>query len=171
MCWYVMQVFTGREKETVGMCRSRTEAGTIKEIFVPEYEYMKKYSGQWHRETGVLFPGYIFVRTEEIDALRQMIKRIPEYTKLLDADGEILPMSQADRMLMVAMLDERRVFRMSEGYIEGDRIRVTSGPLKGREGWIRKIDRHKRRAILDIDMLGRTIRTTAGLEIVSKKNP
>lgn len=37
------------------------------------------------------------------------------------------------------------------------------------EGFIRRIDRHKRKAWLDIDMLGRTMRIEAGLEIIEKK--
>lgn len=169
MCWYVMQVFTGNEKKTADMCRSKSDAGTTYEIFVPEYEYMKKYQGAWHRQTGVLFPGYVFIQSADIQGFREVMKGVPEYTKLLCSEGDILPMSLEDRALLEQMLDERKIFKMSEGYIEGDKIRVTTGPLAGKEGWIRKIDRHKRRAILDVEMFGKIIRTEAGLEIVRKE--
>ena len=43
------------------------------------------------------------------------------------------------------------------------------GPLVGREGWIRKINRRKRTAYLEIDMFGRTIQTKIGLGIVRKR--
>ena len=58
---------------------------------------------------------------------------------------------------------------MSEGYIEGDKVRVTAGPLCGLEGLIKKIDRHKRTACLEFDMFGQTVSTSVGLEITEKR--
>lgn len=61
-----------------------------------------------------------------------------------------------------------RVIEMSSGVIEHDRVIVNTGPLQGLEGSIRKIDRHKRLACLEIQMLGRVKTIVVGLEIVSK---
>lgn len=58
---------------------------------------------------------------------------------------------------------------MSEGIIEGDRVVVTRGPLKGREASITRIDRHKRLAWVDMDVFGRSKSIRVGLEIVSKR--
>ena len=60
-------------------------------------------------------------------------------------------------------------FDLSTGYIEGDKIVITSGPLKGMEGLIRKIDRHKRKAYLKLSFFDREIMTSVGLEITEKK--
>ena len=57
---------------------------------------------------------------------------------------------------------------MSEGIIEGDRVIVTKGPLKGKEAMIRKIDRHKRKVWLEMKMFGKIQKVEAGLEIVAK---
>ena len=40
--------------------------------------------------------------------------------------------------------------------------------LQGMEGAIRKIDRHKRIAVLSLDMFGRTVDMKVGLEIIEK---
>ena len=58
---------------------------------------------------------------------------------------------------------------MSEGLIEGDCVTVISGPLKGREASIVRIDRHKRLAWVDVSMFGRHKMIRVGLEIVSKR--
>ena len=63
---------------------------------------------------------------------------------------------------------EEQVVRMSEGIIEGEKVHVTDGPLQGMEGYIRKIDRHKRKAYLEISMFGRIQSVQIGLEIVKK---
>ena len=61
------------------------------------------------------------------------------------------------------------LMEMSEGVIEGDCVMVIRGPLKGHEARITRIDRHKRLAWVDMDMLGRHKAIRVGLEIVSKK--
>ena len=57
---------------------------------------------------------------------------------------------------------------MSEGIIEQSVIKVYSGPLVGKEKYIRKIDRHKRRAMLEMPMFGEMRKMQVGLEIVAK---
>ena len=57
----------------------------------------------------------------------------------------------------------------SIGYIEGDRIIITGGPLVGREGGIKKINRHHRVAQIEIDMFGQKQVVDVALEIVEKK--
>jgi transcriptional antiterminator NusG len=63
---------------------------------------------------------------------------------------------------------EKQIVEMSTGIIEGSKVIVESGPLKGREGLIKKIDRHKRKAYLELDMFGRSQRVEVGLEITMK---
>lgn len=53
--------------------------------------------------------------------------------------------------------------------IENDRVQIVSGPLTGMEGSIRRIDRHKRIAHLEIEMFGRTVEMKVGLEIIKKE--
>ena len=50
-----------------------------------------------------------------------------------------------------SVLDEAHVLRASEGRIEGGVLQVERGPLRGCEGRVRKIDRHKRMAYLRFD--------------------
>ncbi len=57
---------------------------------------------------------------------------------------------------------------MSYGFIKGDVIHVTSGPLQEQEGQIVKIDRHRRVAYVDVKLFDRITRIQVGLEIISK---
>ena len=57
---------------------------------------------------------------------------------------------------------------VSVGIIENSVTKILSGPLKGKEGLIRKIDRHKRKAWLEVEMFGRKQEIQVGLEIVAK---
>lgn len=57
---------------------------------------------------------------------------------------------------------------MSTGIIENDQVRILTGPLQGMEGYIRKINRHKRKAWVSIEMFGRSVDMEVGLEIIKK---
>ena len=90
---------------------------------------------------------------------------------LASAGDEFLPLSDEEIDWIRALAaPETHVVEMSEGFIEGDKVVVTSGPLRGREAQISKIDRHKRLAWLDMRMLGRNKSIKVGLEIVSKRS-
>lgn len=57
----------------------------------------------------------------------------------------------------------------SSGVMEGDEIVILNGPLMNQTGLIKKLDRHKRLAYLEIEILGRVKTVKVGLEIVRKK--
>ena len=49
-----------------------------------------------------------------------------------------------------------------------DKIIINEGPLIGLEGLITKIDRQKRIAYVNVELLGKLTRVQVGLEIISK---
>lgn len=63
-------------------------------------------------------------------------------------------------------MDSQYIVKHSSGIIEGDRIKIIDGPLKGLESSIVRIDRHKRLAYLNNVLLGRQIKIS--LEILKK---
>ena len=55
----------------------------------------------------------------------------------------------------------------STGFIQGEQIFITEGPLQGKERQIIRIDRHKRIAYLQLSMFNKETTTKVGLETVS----
>ena len=76
---------------------------------------------------------------------------------------------QEEVELLMRIGTDKQLVEMSSGIIENDRVRILSGPLMGMEGNIRRIDRHKRIAYLEIEMFGRTVEMKVGLEIIRKE--
>lgn len=171
--WYVAQVVGGREESTLEQCRKLVDSDVLKECFAPEAEYPWKTKDGWQVRKKLLFPGYLFYVTADVDELYDQLARVPAVTKLLGNGAKgvkrvFFPLTDDERDWFLAFTDRKRVVRMSEGYIEGDTVKVTSGPLCGREASIRKIDRHKRRAYIDVSLFGRTVPASVGLEILWK---
>lgn len=76
---------------------------------------------------------------------------------------------QEEVELLMRIGTDKQLVEMSSGIIENDRVRILSDPLMGMEGNIRRIDRHKRIAYLEIEMFGRTVEMKVGLEIIRKE--
>lgn len=143
----------------------------VRECFVPKYEVMINFRGEWVRRTKALFPGYLIVVTSDVDRLDQMLRRVPAFTKLLGNDDGFIPLEAQEIDWISAFTQKgRRVVEMSEGVQEGDEITILKGPLMGHVGWIKSVNRRKRLAYLEIQMFGRTITTKVGLNLVRKKS-
>lgn len=167
--WYVIQVSTGKEEHILKMIKKYEAQEYLEECFIPKYERRRKYLGQWHQEEAILFPGYIFIISEEVEALYLALKQIPQLTKLLGVGEKWTPMSEEDIAIIETLSGKERLVKYSEGYIVGSKVTVTSGPLMGMEAMIRKIDRHKRMAWMEIEIFGRKTEIQAGLEIIRKE--
>lgn len=165
---YVVQTVGGKEKHVSDLI-SRKLDNVVNECFVPCSEVAKRYGGAWHRIERAMFPGYVFVQTDDPDGLEQGLHSITALTKVLGYEGRRAPLTDDEvAWLNTVAGKEGHVARMSEGVIEGGTIKVLSGPLQGYEGSIQKVDRHKRLAYVEIQMLGRKTVVKLGLEIVSK---
>ena len=167
--WYVVQVNTGHEVQAKQLIDRFADGQGLKECFVPQYETMKHFRGEWRPYKAPLFPGYLIVISNDVEALERDLRKVPTFTRLLGNDDMFIPLAPADQSWIEEFTESNhRVVSVSEGIIEGDEITITSGPLMHHTGWIRKIDRHKRLAYLEIQMFGRTITTKVGLNLVRK---
>ena len=167
--WYVLQVRTGTEESIRLQCRNNIPKAALERCFIPYYEEKKRIRGEWTIQKKVLFPGYVFVVTEDLNHLYDSLKTVIGLTKLIGTGKEIVPLTEVEKDFLLGFGGEEQVVKMSEGIIEGTKIIVTQGPLMGKEGYIKKVDRHKRKARLELEMFGRMQEVVVGLEIVEKR--
>lgn len=129
----------------------------------------RKVRGVWEQAESLLLPGYIIAVTREPVALYERLREVREFTKLLRMGGSFCPLAEEDRAWMAMFTNEGdRVIPMSMGVMEGDRVVVFRGPLKGREACIVSVNRRKSLAFIELDMCGRRVTTRIGLGIVRK---
>lgn len=167
--WYVVQVRTGTEEDIQKQCEKLISEETLERSFIPYCEQMKRYHGKWHKETKILFPGYIFLVSPDKEKLFFQLKKVMGLTKLIGTGDEVVPLTEEEIHFLLEFGKDEQIVEMSEGIIENDQVIITRGPLKGHEGLIKKIDRHKRKAYLEMEMFGRKLETQVGLEVVVKR--
>ncbi len=168
--WYVIQVKTGEENAALESIKLKVDSSLYKTAFIPYYEKKRKVQGEWKTLKHKLFPGYVIIDTEEekLENVYEELKNIPKLTKLLSVGDKITPVTYEEEEFFKGLMDEDYMVRFSKGYIVGDEVNITEGALKNSIGRIKKIDRHKRIAKLQVKFCGRDTEIEVGLEIIEK---
>ena len=73
---YAIQVASGQEAKVEELIRRFIDESMIGEIFVPRFESMRRWKGEWHKRTERLTPGYLYVETSDAEKLALQLRRI-----------------------------------------------------------------------------------------------
>lgn len=172
MDWYVLFVRTGYEHMVERLLKKCMDSSTFMP-FIPLHEKIFKISGSVKKEVKPLFPGYMFIESEaggqefikSVNAFRYFSCDIIRTLKYSDTE---IAMRESERQMLLSLCNGNHCIEASSGIIEGDRIHVTDGPLKGWESIVRKVDRHKRQTWIEIEFMGEKRLVSVALEIVKK---
>lgn len=174
--WYVIQVQTGREQMMCQLIqRVCNEADVMRplddhlvdEVFTPSYKTRHKFHGEWQDVTKLLLPGYVIAVTSHPEELHALLRTVPDFTRVLTVGETFVPLLDEERQWMDEFTTKGdRVVEMSMAVMEGDRFVVTEGPLKGREGMVTRVNRHKCLATIEMHIGNVRVQTTVGLGIV-----
>lgn len=156
-------------------CRTGTEKALLRQLreTLPEAEVLlplrllqERRGGTWTEQERPLIPGYIFIFTKEnipslpVGGLRNVYK-ILEYP-----DGE-RKLRGGDYAYALWLHRHNGVIGTSLAVSEGDSVRVTEGALADGVGKIRRLDRHKRRALVEFDFYGKKQTISLSVEDLS----
>ena len=172
MFWYILFVRTGNEYQVEQLLKKRLDGDMFKP-FVPIHESLFKSVGTIKKEIKPLFPSYVFVESElsSQEFLKNTSNLIYTSSNIISllrySDAEIA-MRESERQMLLSLCNDEYCIESSSGIIEKDRIIITDGPLKGRESIVKKVDRHKRQAYIEIDFLGETRLIGVAIELVKK---
>lgn len=167
--WYVIQVQAGKEESIKKQCEAEIEKSILERCFIPYREIKRKIRDKWTIKEYILFPGYIFAITDHLEELQvELQNKVTGFTKLIGFGNEIIPLTEEEISFLQKIGGNKQIVGFSKGFITGDKVIVFDGPLIGMEGYIKKIDRHKRKAWIEVDLFGRVQKAEVGLEIVKK---
>lgn len=156
--WYLLKCPEENEREYVERCQKLPETENAQDIICFQYQRMFRYGGGWHLETRRLLPGCIFLSEAKAAGMKEEVEE--------DARVSLVPCKVNS---LKSLCSQENLIGISRGIIKDGIPMVDSGPLKGREYLIRKIDRHKRTAQLEIPFADTDTRITVGLEIYEKQ--
>lgn len=168
--YYVIWTLTGKENIVRDEILAQIGQENKEKIHILTRERRQKYRGEWQIRKEKLFPGYLFMDLEasQVEPVRQAFRRVTEHAKVLKTGDELFPIHEEEEQLLRRLTGDTTNVAVSVGVIVGDKIIVKEGPLIGMEGMIKRIDRHKRMAVLEVELFNRVSEVKVGLEIVEK---
>ena len=164
----MIHTMSGLEQKCKQQCQQYIDQTAYREMFIPMYKTKKHFKQEWHEVAKPLFPGYLFVDTDDIDTVITGLKKIRQYTKVLKDGDTVSPIRKDEQDFLALMMDADHIVQYSEGFLIGDEVYITSGPLKKVQGWIRTVDRHRRIAKMDVPIFGRATPIEVGLGTIAR---
>ncbi len=147
--WYAAYTCANHEKRVAEQLEGRTV-----EYFLPLYKSVRRWKDRRVELQLPLFPGYVFVRLPLRDRLR--VLEVPSVARLVGFNGT------------PTALDDEEVERLRRALAHGvraephpflkvgRRVRITAGPLAGREGILVR-RKGNLRVVLSVDLIQRSI--------------
>lgn len=166
--WFVLHCPKGNETEIVHSCKQHIPQDILTDAFTLTYRCLKKRQGVWQQESMPLFPEYVFLESQEEASLSKALERFRTVVHVLEDADKLSSVCPGEEEMLKTLCSSSHEIKLSRGYIRGSETHVTEGPLQGYEKLIKKIDRHRRLAWLELPILGDARRVKAGLEIYEK---
>ena len=190
MNYFVVQVMTGAEERYLKLAERslETESASWTHLFEPAEAAnpasLPQEPGRllWPRrrltiiKRGIrkqvlapIFPGYLFYEAEAVSAgAFHLLKRNSGFVKFLKDNHNIQPLSGPDRELLLHFISFGEIVDRSKVYLDANRrVRVASGPLKGLEGRIVKVDKRKGRAKVRLSLYENSFLIDFGFDLLS----
>ena len=148
-CWYAAYTRSRHEKTVAEQLR-----GKGIETFLPLYRTVRRWRNGDHWVELPLFPGYAFARFALADRLP--VLKVPGVVRLVGFNGVPTPMEDHEveglrRALATGVTAEPHPY-----LTEGRHVRITAGPLAGREGVLVR-RQGTVRVVLSIDLIQRSV--------------
>jgi len=156
--WYVAYTRSRHEKSVAQQLRH-------KEIdsFLPLYRTIRRWKNGEHCVELPLFPGYAFVRIPLLN--RRNVLEIPGVVRLVGPDGTPTPLEDAEVESLRRAISSGINAAPHPYLTVGRRVRVTSGPLAGREGILVR-RKGTVRVVLSIDLIQRSVAADVGAHLI-----
>jgi transcriptional antiterminator NusG len=152
MNYYAMQVKTGDEELVRRRIEIYVHSGGYN-FFCPRRKLRERRRGKIQDIEKPVFAGYLFLASEDDPApIYLVLKGTEGFYRFVPASNPLSPLAGKDLDILKHFMSFGKVSDISKvSFDANERIVVHSGPLKGYEGYVVKVDKRKGRARLRLD--------------------
>lgn len=164
--WCVVHVKDGGEEHTEDLVAGLLLDNLNARCFHLIRSRRKKYEGQWQTVQEDLFPGYVFIDTDQPDQVYKELKKTPRPRLLFSDEEYVSTLEKHESDLMERLADKSGRIGISRVKIEEDgKICYLSGPLSHMGDMVRRVNLHKRIAEIETEIMGRKRVLFLGIDI------
>ena len=169
--WYVIWTKANTEILLRDQIKRRVSPEICSDCRVLTRTEQQKWKKEIVSKTKLLFPGYLFVDTNEPEKMNSLIRQInisDNHPRVIKSGDIYKPITDTEEEILKSLAGNDGNVEISTGIIENKRLKVIDGPLKGFEQYIYKIDRYKRKAWLAMNLFGEERKFCASLNVIQK---
>jgi len=155
--WYIIHTYSSYESKVEKSIRNLIENNGLQDqifdITVPEYEdIIEKEDGKKKIVQRKKFPGYVFIKLIYSDRIWYLVTQTNGVTGFVGPAGRPTPLTEAEiKRLGLEKPSENEVY----DFIEGEAVKVVSGPLEGFTGTVESISAERKKIKVVVAMFGR----------------
>lgn len=129
--WYAVYTRARHEKRVAEELRARRL-----DSFLPLYETIHRWKDRRARVQLPLFPGYVFVKFDAGERIR--VLQVPSVVQVVGNHGQPIPLQEQEITALLAA-SSCGIRAEPHPYLSvGRRVRITAGPFRGLEGFIKR---------------------------------
>lgn len=152
--WYVVHTYSGHENKVKAniekIVENRNKVDLIQEIAVPTEEIVEIKNGKTKVKLRKIFPGYCLVKMVMTDESWYIVRNTRGVTGFVGPESKPIPLTPEE---IAKMGIEKHVVEID--VVEGDSIKVISGPFDGSEGVVKEVNMERQLLHVSISMFGR----------------
>lgn len=152
VAWYVVHTRSRHEAKV----QTGLEARGL-EVFLPRIAVRSRRQDRFQLLEMPIFPGYLFVHTDLSPWSYNGIIRLQGVVRILGSKGRCTPVTAETVFSIQSIMESGRIFDPWPRLVPGRRVRVVAGPLCGAIGAIWRCKPGKRRLVVGVELLGRSI--------------
>ncbi len=166
----ISQISTGSqpERELVELPKGFSSEAELGRLLWPRRKLTIRKKGLNQTSLAPIFPGYVFYEADEVHPnVYWAFRGLTGFVRFLKNEDSLEALGGEDRELLLHFLSFGEVVDKSLVYFDEERrIRVKSGPMKGLEGRIVKVDKRKRRAKIRLSIYSDRFLVDFGFELL-----
>ncbi len=172
--WYVVQAYSGYEKQVKRSIEERVILAGLEEkfgdILVPTEEVVEMKSGQKRRSERKFFPGYILVEMEMEDLAWHLVRECPKVLGFIGGTADKpAPITEAEAKSILNRIEDSTEKPKPKTLFEpGEVIRVSDGPFADFNGVVEEVNYDKNRMRVAVLIFGRSTPVDLEFSQVSK---
>lgn len=174
MQWYVVQAYSGHEKQVMKSLQERIQQGgktdSFGEVIVPTEEVVEMRAGKARRSERKFFPGYVLVQMELDDESWHLVKKTPRVIGFIGGRPEKpapITDEQANSILQRVQAGTEKATPKTM-FEPGEMVRVTHGPFSDFNGVVEEVNYERSRLQVSVTIFGRSTPVELDFDQVEK---
>ena len=172
--WYVVNTYSGHEKKVQEKLLMRASSMGMEDyifrVIVPEQTEVEVKDGVSKEKVKKLFPGYVLVEMIMTDEAWFVVRNTPGVTGFIGSSGKGAKPTPLQPYEVDKILNNMGMSRLevSSDLVEGELVKVISGPFAGMEGKIESLDLPNQVLTVLLDLVGQETSVEVELSQIEK---